>query len=295
MNTRDLQYLIAVAEEQHFGKAAARCFVSQPALSMQLKKLEQTLGVNLFERNNKNVLITPVGKTIVEQARLILRQIDELTNLAEKSKDPFAGVFHLGIIPTVGPYLLPHILPAIAAHLPNLDLQVYENNADDMVRKCQEGDLDAMVLALPIAGDGIHSQSLYQEDVVVALPKSHPLTKKKTIHLQDLQNESLLLLAQGHCFRDQALEICAHAGISQHAGFQATSLETLWQLVAAGMGVTLLPQMAVAAGADRANCTIRPFAKPVPQREIGMCWRERSSRSEVCDKIAEVITACIGD
>src|SRR3990167_4960991 len=223
MNTRDLQYLIAVAEEQHFGRAAQRCFVSQPALSMQLKKLEQSLGVTLFERNNKSVLVTPIGKAIVEQARVVLRELEDLQQLAEKMKDPFAGEFRLGIIPTVGPYLLPHILPVIRKIFPKLQLQVYENKTHDIIDKLQKAQLDAIILALPVNQSGIVSRLLYKENFLLALPHRHALTKKKQIHLKDLEDEPLLLLAEGHCLRDQALEVCAKAGAHQQSGFQATS------------------------------------------------------------------------
>ncbi|WP_040953697.1 LysR substrate-binding domain-containing protein, partial [Coxiella burnetii] len=205
MNIRDLKYLLAVADSAHFGKAAEKCFVSQPTLSAQLKKLEEELGVRLFERNNKRVLITPIGQIIAAQVRVILQEVEKLKVLAQNAQDPFAGVFHLGIIPTLGPYLLPIILEIFKKRLPKLNLVVYENKTENILHELQQGRLDAVILALPVSAPNLVVQELFCEPFYVALPKHHPLAKKKSVTLADLEKETLLLLEEGHCLREQAL------------------------------------------------------------------------------------------
>ena len=293
MNIRDLKYFVAVAELQHFGKAAARCCVSQPTLSMQLKKLEEELGAQLFERNNKQVMITPVGRAILLQARKILHEIELIKQVAQNAQDPMSGTFRLGIIPTLGPYLLPQVLKDLQRRFPKLDLVIYENKTENILRECREGVLDAIVLALPIPVQGFVVENLFAEKFLVALPARHPLSGKKQISMDELKNEQLLLLEEGHCLRDQALEACRFSGAMEKSGFKATSLETLRHIVAADGGITILPEMSIRTSAANPMIAIRPFAKPEPFRESAMVWREQYSYQECCEALAEQIRASI--
>ncbi|ATN74863.1 LysR substrate-binding domain-containing protein [Coxiella burnetii] len=289
MNIRDLKYLLAVADSAHFGKAAEKCFVSQPTLSAQLKKLEEELGVRLFERNNKRVLITPIGQIIAAQVRVILQEVEKLKVLAQNAQDPFAGVFHLGIIPTLGPYLLPIIFEIFKKRLPKLNLVVYENKTENILHELQQGRLDAVILALPVSAPNLVVQELFCEPFYVALPKHHPLAKKKSVTLADLEKETLLLLEEGHCLREQALEACSMTAAKTEMGFKATSLETLRHLVAAGAGITLLPALSV--NAEKSELAIKSFNATIPSRSIGMLWRDFSARKECCETMAKLISA----
>lgn len=289
-NIRDLKYLITLAELGSFSRAAEACFVSQPTLSAQLKKLEEDLGVTLFERTNKQVLITSVGKQIADKARLILQNCNDLKTLAENAKDPFSGAFRLGIIPTLGPYLLPEILKPLQKTLPNLALFVHEDKTDVIMAQLKSGELDAIILALPVPQEGLHSTELFCEPFCIAAAKNNPLLKKKSLSLKDLQDQPLLLLSEGHCFREQALEACARTTTSD-TGFRATSLETLRQLVAADFGITLLPALSVYRMREDAAIGTRDFEHPIPSRRIGMLWRHNSAREKCCEKIAALIQA----
>lgn len=287
MNLRDLTYLIAVAETEHFGQAAERCHVSQPTLSMQIKKLEDELGVQLFERTNKSVMVTPVGNALVQQARQVLGEINTLKQIANNAKDPFSGEFRLGIIPTMGPYLLPKLLRLIKKHLPKIDIIVYENKTQVILSELRSGLLDAIILAPPIDDDHLTVHELFEEPFLLALPKQHPLSQKSSIRLKDIENEDLLLLEEGHCLRSQALAVCNKVGAKDRSGFKATSLETLRHLVASGAGITLLPEMATQS--THANLTLKPFSKPIPTRKIGIAWRQNSARQVCCEKIFSLI------
>jgi LysR family hydrogen peroxide-inducible transcriptional activator len=289
MNIKDLTYFIAVAELKHFGQAALRCHVSQPALSMQLKKLEDALGVLLFDRNNKQVIITPAGETLLAQAKQIILEVNTLKAMAQQMKDPLGGPFHLGIIPTLGPYLLPSLLEEITKKLPNLTLHVLENKTNVLLTLLREGTLDAVIVALPIENNTFVTQTLFSEAFFVALPQDNPLSHKKVIEMADLQQNNLLLLEEGHCLREQALEICQ---IKTNCSFQftASSLETLYHLVGAGHGITLLPALAVTAMPKNPKICIRPFKNPVPSRQIAMLWRKASSRNRCCLVLSELIT-----
>src|SRR5580658_2325635 len=282
---KDLRYLVAVADTRHFGRAAERCFVSQPTLSAQLKKLEDSLGVQLIERQPRRIALTDAGEQIVARARRILEASDEVVTLARSYRDPLAGRLRIAMLPTIGPYLLPRIA------LPRLELQLYEYQTAPLIEKLHGGALDLGVLALPIELDGLEARELYQEAFNVALPDQHRLAKRATIRIEELKDESLLLLEEGHCLRDQALEVCKRVGVHEKQDFRATSLETLRQMVASGTGVTLLPELASrgAYGAAR-GVVIRPFCRPVPVRHIGAIWRKTSARlaaiTAVCDLIA---------
>jgi LysR family hydrogen peroxide-inducible transcriptional activator len=292
MNLRDLRYLVALADAKHFGKAAAACHVSQPTLSAQIKKLEGYLGVELIERQPRGVVLTEIGQELVERARRVLRESDEIVHLARDFRDPLAGNLAIALIPTIGPYLLPLVAKKLRKQLPKLRLMLYEYQTATMIEKLRNGDIDMGVLALPISVDGIDSRELYREDFVVALPPQHELTHKATVKLGDLAGEELLLLEDGHCLRDQALEVCSRIDVSENQDYRATSLETLRQMVAAGWGVTLLPKLATSGPfAAGHGVTIKQLPKPTPHRIVGAIWRKSSTRLQairaVCGVIAE--------
>jgi LysR family hydrogen peroxide-inducible transcriptional activator len=292
LKLKDLRYLVAVADLRHFGRAAARCFVSQPTLSAQLKKLEQCLGVQLIERTPNNVSLTAAGEEVVARARRIIESSDEVVALAAAARDPLGGRLRVALLPTIGPYLLPQIAPLIRHRLPRLQLQLYEYQTAPMLEKLHGGELDLGLLALPVELAGLESRELYREPFLVALPARHPLAAHETVRVTDLKSERLLLLEEGHCLRDQALEVCSRAGVRESQDFRATSLETLRQMVAAGAGVTLLPELA-ARGAYRSarGVVLRPFARPVPVRHIGAVWRKSTARRAAIDELAELVTA----
>jgi len=295
MNLKDLKYLVALADTGHFGRAAERTFVSQPTLSAQLKKLEEYLGVKLVERQPNNVQLTEVGKQVVVRARRMLGEGDEIIALARNNTDPFAGKLRMALIPTIGPYLLPRVTQKIRKALPHLSLMLYEHQTEPLLKRLRDGEIDLGILALPTAPDGLDVRELYKEVFTVALPNGHPLAQKSTIKAQDLKGHTLLLLEDGHCLRDQALEVCSRVDIREPEDFRATSLETLRQMVVAGLGITLLPELAVESpfGSQR-GLTIRQFAKPAPSRTVGAVWRKSSTRAAligaVCDVVARVMT-----
>lgn len=287
---KDLRYLVAIADTGHFGQAAARCFVSQPTLSAQLKKLEDYLGVTLVERQPRRALLTPAGEQIVARARRIIESSEEVAEIAKAHRDPLAGKLRVAFLPTIGPYLLPLVAPKLRKALPRLELLLYEYQTTPMLEKLRAGELDMGVLALPIVDDMLATRSLYDEPFVVAAPADHPLAQKKQIRPDDLREVTLLLLEDGHCLRDQALEVCSHVPIREKQDFRATSIETLRQMVAAGAGVTLLPELATRGGyAAPKGLALRPFAKPVPIRRVGAVWRKSSPRHVAIDAVGKVI------
>jgi LysR family hydrogen peroxide-inducible transcriptional activator len=290
LKLKDLRYLVAVADLRHFGRAAARCFVSQPTLSAQLKKLEQALGVQLIERAPNNVSLTAAGDEIVARARRILEASDEVVALARSQRDPLAGPLRVALLPTIGPYLLPRVSPAIRRALPRLQLRLYEYQTAPMLERLRGGELDVGILALPVDLTGLESRELYREAFMVAVPERHRLAAHDTLRVADLEGETLLLLEDGHCLRDQALEVCARAGVREPQDFRATSLETLRQMVATGAGVTLLPELAVR-GAYRSarGVALRPFVRPAPVRHVGAVWRKSSARRAAIDALCKLI------
>ena len=278
MNLRDLRYLVALADLKHFGRAAEACFVSQPTLSTQIKKFEDELGTPLIERNPRNVMLTDVGVAVVARARAILHEADQIKNIARRAKDPESGTVKIGIFPTLGPYLLPHVVPNIVKKFPKLELMLFEEKTESVLKKLHDGDLDAGIIALPIHDDTLHAEFLFEESFVLAVPKGSALAKLKKIKLSDLANERLLLLDDGHCLRDQALEVCQMAGVGERAGFRATSLETLRHMVSANVGMTLLPALTVQPPVPPTpNVVLIPFAAPVPSRRIAIVWRRTSA------------------
>ena len=287
MNLRALQYFVKLADLRHFSKAADACFVSQPTLSTQIKKLEEELGVQLVERSPKNIMLTPVGEEIADRARLVLSDIDQIRAVARRSGNPADGILRLGLFPTLAPYFLPHVVPGLREAYPNLTLQLAEEKTENILAMVRQGELDAGLLALPISQDGMEIKPLFKEPFVVAVPGEHPLAARKSISLADLENTELLLLEEGHCLREHALEVCALSGAHERVDFHATSMETLRQMVAAGVGVTLMPLLAVKPPmAETGNVVIRPFEEPAPSRTIALVWRSSSALSEFLSKLA---------
>lgn len=291
MNLRDLKYLVAVAELRHFGRAAESCHVSQPTLSTQLRKLEDFLGVVLIERNNRQVLLTPIGEKVVAQARQVLRDSDQLVKLAREARDPFGGEFRLGIIPTVAPYLLSKILPPIREALPDLQIQLVEGQTAVVSASLRDGRLDAVILALPLDEDNVRSELLYAEPFYLAVSPKHELCGLNSVRSVDLESAEVLLLEDGHCLRDQALEVCKQAHAVENTNFSATSIETLRHMVAANVGITLMPELAM----DESETTIRyiPFEPEPPHRQIGLVWRNTSTREALLERLADIIRGAV--
>ncbi|MEP7154953.1 MAG: LysR substrate-binding domain-containing protein [Betaproteobacteria bacterium] len=290
MNLRDLRYLVALADHKHFGRAAEASFVSQPTLSTQLKKFEDEIGMALVERNPRNVMLTEVGEAVAAKARVILREADEIKAIARRAKDPESGTVRLGVFPTLGPYLLPHIVPNIVARFPKLELILVEEKTEVLLKKLHEGELDAAILALPIHDDTLHAEFLFEEMFVLALNKQHRMAKSKRVKLHDLADERLLLLDDGHCLRDQALEVCQMAGAGERSGFRATSLETLRHMVSANVGMTLMPALSVHAPAPASpNVRLIPFTEPAPHRRIAMIWRRTSALTAFLHQLVPLV------
>lgn len=291
MNLRDLQYLVAVADHRHFGRAAEACFVSQPTLSTQLKKLEVELGVALIERNPRQITLTDAGQQVVDRARIVLAETDTIRAIASQASDPESGSIRMGIFPTLAPYVLPHIVPAIRNRFPNLELLLVEEKTEVVVQRLRDGQLDVGLLALPVHGANLHVEPLFEEDFVLAMPHTHHLAAEDgPIDVHDLTGEDILLLEDGHCLRDQALEVCKLTGAAERRGFRATSLETLRQMVAAGVGITLLPELAVQAPvAPSPDVVLRRFLPPAPRRDVAMFWRPTSVLRELLPELADVV------
>ena len=286
---RQLQYAVAVAEALNFRKAAERCHVSQPALSAQIAQLEQVLGTALFERDRRRVLVTAAGRELIERARAVLRETDDLVESARRAGNPLAGTLRIGIIPTISPYLLPRIAPALRRAYPALKIQWVEDKTEVLARSLSTGSLDAAVAALE-SNLGEVDEAIIANDpfVIAAAPDSVLGSKRTPAKASELRNEGVLLLDDGHCFRDQALAICAEARASE-LEFRATSLTTLTQMVAAGAGVTLLPRLAVATETLRTKLTVRLFEEPAPHRTIALVWRRRSPLALAFGHIVECI------
>ena len=291
MNLRDLRYLVALAEALHFGKAAEACHVSQPTLSTQIKKLEDELGVALVERAPRHVMLTPAGRDIATRARRVLAEVDQMRETARRTSDPEAGSVRLGLFPTLGPYLLPHVVPRIRARFPRLELLLVEEKTEAVLHMLRDGKLDAAVLALPLHEDWLETEFLFEEPFLLAVPEGHPLAALRgNLKLSELGDQHLLLLEEGHCLRDQALEVCHLAGAGEKEGFRATSLETLRQMVAAGVGVTLLPMLAVKPPVSPSeNIRLLAFNDPAPSRRMAMVWRKTSAMGDFLHQLAAVL------
>jgi LysR family hydrogen peroxide-inducible transcriptional activator len=306
MTLQELRYLVALADKGHFVRAAEACNVGQPTLSTQFKKLELYLGVTLFERNKHQLRPTPVGEQIIEQARVALEVVAKIKEIARRSHDPMDGPLRLGVIPTLGPYLIPHLLPQIRQRFPQLHLFLREDLTAALLERLRQGRLDALLLALPVRGEDVEVMELFREAFVVALPGNHVLLGKRRITESQLLGENVLLLDEGHCMRDQALAICGAQPSDQREELKATSLETLRQMVAAGVGCTLLPKLASLPGTGSVRSDmvqIRAFAAPEPTRTIGLVWRHHFPREAtiralgrlVRDQLPPEVEAMAGD
>lgn len=299
MTLNELRYIVAVARERHFGRAAEACFISQPTLSVAVKKLEGELGVSLFERRKGEVSVTPIGKQIVTQAQRVLEEASGIRQLARQGQDQLDGPLRLGAIYTIGPYLLPHLIPALAARAPKMPLVIEENYTASLSEKLKRGELDVILISLPFDEPGVQTLSLYREPFVLLLPSSHPLNQQNTFEIDDLKQEDVLLLGAGHCFRDQVLEVCPDC--LRRSSVEGTpaqtleggSLETIRYMVASGLGVTILP--CSAAGAERFSerlLTIRRFDQNAPSRVVALAWRKSFPRPEAIEALRGAVLAC---
>ena len=293
MNLRDLKYIIAVAETRHFGKAAERCFVSQPTLSGQIKKLEEELDVTLFERTNRSVEITPVGTAILTHARVILEQADLIQQLARAHQDPLAGALRIGVIPTLSPYLMPLILMPLRKRYPQMKLVLSEELTDSLLERLRNHEIDAALLATPVAEQDFETLTLFDEPFWIAYPRRHPFYIKDKITLRDLGNENLLLLAEGHCLAEQAMEVChirERQAQGEMADLRASSLETLIQLVGAGFGITLVPALAMRGSwTTDSGVVAQPLAIADAARRVALVFRHSFPRRPALQAFADVI------
>jgi LysR family transcriptional regulator, hydrogen peroxide-inducible genes activator len=292
--TRQLQYAVAVAEARSFRRAAALCGVSQPSLSAQLAQLEQVLGVRLFERDRRQVLVTQAGEDLLARARRLLVETDDLADSARRLCDPLAATLRLGVIPTISPYLLPELVPALRRAQPRLLVRWTEEKTTTLVAAVRDGTLEGAVLALEVDLGDLEREELARDPFVLAVPRTHALAKPAgPAELSELHGASVLLLDDGHCLRDQALAVCSLAG-TQELDFRATSLSTLTQMVAAGVGITLLPRLAVAAESRHAALAIRPLADARAYRTLGLVWRRISPLGPALKQIGAVIREVAG-
>lgn len=299
MTLTELKYIVAVARVKHFGHAAEACFVAQPTLSVAIKKLEDELGVVIFERGGSEISVTPLGLQIVAQAERVLEQTATIREIANQNKDPLAGPLRLGIIYTVGPYLLPPLVKTIIDRVPQMPLVLQENFTVRLLELLRQGELDAAIMALPFQEHGLMVQPLYDEDFVVALPKHHQWASCESIRAEDLKTETMLLLGNGHCFRDQVLEVCPEMSRFSTAGdgiartFEGSSLETIRHMVASGIGITVLPRASVPdINAKDGMLRYVPFSSPRPSRRIVIAWRKSFTRHAAIDAVQHAVLAC---
>ncbi len=290
ISIRQLEYLVAVADTLNFHRAAQKCHVSQPSLSAQVQLIEHVLGVQVFERTKRKVWITDAGGHIIDHARAVLKQVDELLRTSEQNADPFARQIEMGVIPTVAPYLLPEVVPGIQKAFAKLRLVLTEQKTELILENLKSGALDAGILAWVPEVDDFAFSEVLRDPFLAALPKGHVLAKKKRLSLSDLEDQEVLLLDDGHCFRDQALSLCTRVH-AKESDVRATSLSTLTQMVSSGLGITLLPSIAVAVENRRAQLDIRPFVAPAPSRLLVLAWRKHAAVEPVLKKIAERMRA----
>lgn len=297
MTLTELRYIVAVARERHFGRAAEACFVSQPTLSVAIKKLEEELDVKIFERGSTEVSMTPLGEAIVRQAQQVIEQAQGIREIAERGKDPLAGPLRLGIIYTIGPYLLPELVRQVIEHTPQMPLMLQENFTVKLLEMLRTGELDCAIMAEPFPDAGLAIAPLYDEPFMVAVPKDHPLARRKKVSSEELKKETMLLLGTGHCFRDHVLEVCpefAHfssdtEGIKK--SFEGSSLETIKHMVASGMGVTVVPRLSVPVELQP-HLRFIPFEAPVPTRRVVLAWRRSFTRYEAIATLRNAVYAC---
>ena len=310
MTLTELKYIVAVAREKHFGKAAESCHVSQPTLSVAIKKLEEELELKIFERNASEVAVTPLGDEIVRQAQTVLEQAAALREIAKRGKDPLAGPLKLGVIYTIGPYLLPLLVRQVIDHTPQMPLLLQENFTAKLLEQLRLGEIDCAILAEPFPDTNLALAPLYDEPFVAAVPINHPLAERDSITAEEVKNETMLLLGTGHCFRDHVLEVCpelsrfANDSDGMRRSFEGSSLETIKHMVAAGMGVTLVPRLSVPSSAlrrkpggeldfgDSGYVRYLPFAGEPPTRRVVLAWRRSFTRYEAIAALRNAIYAC---
>lgn len=299
MTLTELKYIVAVARAKHFGHAAEACYVAQPTLSVAIKKLEDELGVTLFERGGAEISVTPLGAQIIAQAERVLEQTAAIKELAKQNKDPLAGPLRLGVIYTIGPYLLPPLVKNVIDHYPQMPLVLQENFTVRLLELLRQGELDAAIMALPLPDHGMSVAELYDEPFVVATPQHHPWAKRKAVSAQDLKAETMLLLGNGHCFRDQVLEVCpemarfSSPGNGMQRTFEGSSLETIRHMVASGIGLTVLPRASVPdMHPKHGMLSFVPFEEPVPSRRVVIVWRKSFTRRAAIDAICAAVAAC---
>ncbi|HEX6296995.1 MAG TPA: LysR substrate-binding domain-containing protein [Burkholderiales bacterium] len=297
MTLTELRYIVAVARERHFGRAAEGCFVSQPTLSVAVKKLEEELGLQLFERGPGEVSVTPTGQKIVAQAQRVLEEAARVKELAAAGRDPLAGPLRLGAIYTIGPYLLPKLIPILRRAAPQMQLHIQENFTHVLAELLKNGEVDVILIALPFAEPGIETRAVYDEPFMVAVPKGHAWDgRKRAVSSEELTKESLLLLGEGHCFRDQVLDICHVVRAKERSPLARTveggSLETIRQMVAGGVGVTVLPSTSITSNTSSDLIRVLPFARPAPTRRVGLAWRRSYPRPEAIEALRKAILAC---
>ncbi|MBC7941064.1 MAG: LysR family transcriptional regulator [Chitinophagaceae bacterium] len=300
MTLTELKYIVAVAREKHFGRAAEACFVSQPTLSVAIKKLEEELDVKLFERGTSEVSVTPLGGDIVRQAQAVIEQAAAIKEIAKRGKDPVSGPLRLGIIYTIGPYLLPDLVRQAIARVPQMPLMLQENFTAKLLDTLRTGELDCAIMAEPFPDTGLAVAPLYDEPFVAAVHKDHPLARRKSVSAEELKNETMLMLGTGHCFRDHVLEVCpeyarltsgAEGGIRK--SFEGSSLETIKYMVASGMGMTVVPRLSVPDTPQTpARVKYIKFSPPVPSRRVVLVWRRTFTRYEAIAALRNCIYAC---
>ena len=297
MTLTELRYIVAVARERHFGRAAEACFVSQPTLSVAIKKLEDELDVKIFERGSNEISTTPLGEEIVRQAQAVIEQAPAIKEIAKRGQDPLAGALRLGIIYTIGPYLLPDLVKHAIDMFPQMPLMLQENFTVKLLDMLRTGELDAAIMAEPFPDTGLAIAPLYDEPFVVACPATHPLAKRESVSSEELKKETMLLLGTGHCFRDHVLEVCPEfARFSSDAegirkSFEGSSLETIKHMVASGMGVTVVPQLSVPKE-PQPHLRYVPFSAPLPTRRVVLAWRRTFTRYEAIAALRNAIYAC---
>lgn len=287
---KQLKYLRAVAETQHFGNAAKNCHVSQSTLSAGIHELEEILGVTLIERNNKGILFTTLGEEVLERSRNILTEVEDVMDLCNASREPFSSKMRLGVIPTIAPFLLPSLLNKLRDIFPDFQLFIREDLSGHLVNALNNGDIDVLLLALPYPADGTETLHLFQDDFLLAFPETHALNKKKKLLTADLKDQELLLLEDGHCLRDHALEACGLKNDEVSIPYQATSLNTIVQMVANGIGITLLPEMSLHTKIlSGTNVKTRTFNEEGISRSIGLMWRNKTPRKPEFYRLGELI------
>jgi LysR family hydrogen peroxide-inducible transcriptional activator len=291
MTLTELQYIVALAQEGHFGRAADRACVTQPALSLAIKKLEDELGVAIFDRRKHQVVLTPLGERIVQQAQRVLEEAEQIKMLAAQGKNQLIGPLRFGVIATVGPYLLPDLVPLLHKRAPQMPIEIEENLTANLTAMLKSGKIDVIMIALPFDEPGILTQALYDEPFKAVVPIDHPFARKSRLDSKALSGERVLLPHAGHCFRQQVLESCPELSRADTEGLQGNSLETIRQMVASGLGVTVMPCSAVTAKHHNKRLAVVDFQKPVPERRIGLAWRKGFTRPDAITAIQEAVCA----